>query len=64
MREYFDNLNKCQGTFLHGEEFLSKIRKGFLQISRKRQPNKIRLPNEKLGASFKELFPDSLHAQV
>lgn len=53
MREYFDNLNKCQGTFLHGEEFLSKIRKGFLQISRKRQPNKIRLPNEKLGASFK-----------
>lgn len=52
MSEYFDNLNKCQGTFLYGEEFLFEIRKGFLQISRKRQPNKISLPNEKLGASL------------
>lgn len=54
MREYFDNLNKCQRTFSYGEEFLSKIHKKFLQISKKRQPNKIQLPNEKLGASLKQ----------
>lgn len=53
MRAYFDNLNKYQRTFSYGEEFLSKIHKEFLQISKKRQPIKIKLPNEKLGTSLK-----------
>lgn len=62
MRGYFENLNKWQETFLYDEEFLSKMNKEFLQISKKRQLNKIRLSNEKLGASLK--YPNSLYAYV